>query len=282
MHLTLPDKTRLQLDRPVLVGVLNVTPDSFSDGGAFVDPGRAAERAHELVAEGADVIDVGGESTRPGARRVDETEQLRRVMPVMERLRTELSVPLSIDTTRCAVARAALEAGASIINDVSAGRDDPEMFDLAAERGAPIVLMHMLGEPATMQQDPSYGDVVSEVLEFLMNRAAEAERIGVEHDQIIVDPGIGFGKTAEHNLALLAGLGRFVATGYPVMLGASRKRFLGALARQKDPARRDVATAVTTALAVAAGVQIVRVHDVKINRQAADVAHAVRIVAWRR
>lgn len=281
MHLTLPDQSRLSLDRPVIIGVLNITPDSFSDGGAFVDFERALDHALRMEAQGADVIEVGGESTRPGAEAVDAAEQVRRIVPVMERLRRELRVPLSVDTRSAAVAGAALDAGASILNDVSAGRDDPGdpgdpgMFDLAARRGAPVILMHMLGEPATMQHQPVYGDVVAEVRAFLLERAAAAELRGVPRGQIIIDPGIGFGKTAEHNLMLLSQIGRMVDTGYPVLLGASRKRFLGAIVHEEDPSRRDVATAATTALAVAAGVRLLRVHDVRANRHAADVAFAV-------
>jgi dihydropteroate synthase len=276
MHLTLPNGATLSLDRPVIVGVLNLTPDSFSDGGRFDTVESAVEHAQRMVGEGADVIEVGGESTRPGAQRVDVDEQLRRIVPAIRRLRDVLSVPLSIDTTRATVAEAALDAGASIVNDVSAGRDDPQMFAMSASRGVPVIVMHMRGEPATMQQDPVYEDVASEVRQFLLERAAAARSAGVPRDQIVIDPGIGFGKTSQHNLTLLAQLDRLVDSGYPVMLGASRKRFLGAIVKENEPARRDAATAATTALAVAAGVRMLRVHDVRINRHAADVASAVR------
>ena len=275
MHLTLPDHSTLSLERPVIFGVLNITPDSFSDGGRFDDIDRAVAHGRHMVAEGGDVIDIGGESTRPGSLPVNAAEQVRRVLPVIECLRSEVRVPLSIDTRSAVVAQAAIEAGASIINDISAGRDDPAMFELAARRSAPLVLMHMHGTPQTMQENPTYGDVMAEILQFLLERAAAARAAGVPQGQIILDPGIGFGKTAEHNLTLLANLSRFVDSGYPVMLGASRKRFLGTIVGEEEPRHRDIATAATTAIAVAAGVRMLRVHDVRINRQAADVAFAI-------
>ena len=274
--LKFPDGSELSLDRPAIVGVLNVTPDSFSDGGAHQQVDAAVEHARRLAEDGADVIDIGGESTRPGARRIPAAEQLRRIVPVIESLRAAgLRVPLSVDTTLGTVARAALDAGASMVNDISAGREDSDIFAMVAQRGAPMVLMHMRGQPATMQQSPQYEDVVSEVLEFLLSRIAAAEAAGVPGGQIIIDPGIGFGKTHDHNLSLLANLHRFVETGYPVMLGASRKRFLGTITGEAEPIRRDTATAATTALGVAAGVRLLRVHEVRMNRQAADVAFAI-------
>ncbi len=263
--------------------MLNVTPDSFSDGGLYSDVEAAVAHGLAMADEGADVIDVGGESTRPGAARVDAAEQRRRVIGVISRLRAALDrdhpdVLISIDTTRSAVAEAALDAGASILNDVSAGRDDPGMLDLAAARRAPIVLMHMLGSPATMQDDPRYDDVVTEVCSFLVERAGAAERAGVPREQVVVDPGIGFGKTGPHNLALLAALDRLVELGHPVLLGTSRKRFIAAIAAASvvRPPDRVGGTCATTALGVAAGVHLFRVHDVAANRQAADVAFAVR------
>jgi dihydropteroate synthase len=277
MHLLLPDNKRLDLARPVIVGVLNLTPDSFSDGGRFdpADPGRAVETAAAMVAAGADAIDVGGESTRPGAGRIDADEQARRVMPALERIAAELETLISIDTTRAAVAERALDAGAAIVNDVSAGRDDDRLLPLVADRGAAVILMHMRGEPATMQHHPNYEDPVGEVRDFLLERARVAESHGVDRRRIVIDPGIGFGKTTEHNLALLGGLDELVATGLPVMLGASRKRFLGQLAGVEAPEQRATATAATTAVGVMAGVSIFRVHDVAPNRQAADVTHAI-------
>ncbi len=280
MHLNLANYQRLDLDRPRIVGILNVTPDSFSDGGLYADVNHAVRRAAEMVAQGADVIDIGGESTRPGSQRTGADEQLRRVLPIIRRLTAELpgvpGAPLSIDTTLAAVASAAIDAGASIINDTSAGLDDPTMLPLAAARRVPIILMHRQGEPATMQNNPQYRDVVTEVADFLRQRAEAAIAAGVPRESIILDPGIGFGKTAEHNWTLLANLNRFVALGFPVMLGTSRKKFLGDLVNSADSRDRAPATAATTALAVAAGVKLFRVHDIPLNRQAADVAWAMR------
>jgi dihydropteroate synthase len=271
-------KQRLADPRPIIMGILNTTPDSFSDGGRFDDPGLAVAHAARLVEEGADIIDVGGESTRPGAEPVGEAEQIARVIPVIEALRRGLpaSLLVSIDTTRAAVASAALDAGADFINDVSAGRDDPAMFALAARRRAPMVLMHMQGTPKTMQDAPHYADAVSEILAFLLERAAAAQAAGIPGERILLDPGIGFGKRREDNLRLMAGLQRFVATGYPVLLGTSRKRFMGAICHETRPERLVAATVATTALGVMAGVRVFRVHDVRENRQAADVTHAIR------
>jgi dihydropteroate synthase len=267
-------------DRPQIMGILNVTPDSFSDGGRHAHVDAAVEHARRMIAEGADVIDVGGESTRPGAARIDVQEQIRRTADVVERV-VKLVGVVSIDTTRAAVAEAAIDRGATIINDVSAGREDEAMFDLAAKRGVAIVLMHMLGEPATMQKDPVYRDVVGEIEAFLLERAKAAQAAGIERGRIMIDPGIGFGKTREHNLTLMANLGRFVATGYPVLLGASRKRFMGSICTPvgggpPKPAELVGATCAATAIGVAAGVAMVRVHDVRANRQAADVAWAIK------
>jgi dihydropteroate synthase len=282
MELRLPDGRRLVLDRPRIVGILNITPDSFSDGGRHASVDAAVAHAGRMLSEGADVLDIGGESTRPGAARIDAAEQIARVTPVIRQIARTASATgppiVSIDTTRAAVARAALDEGATILNDVSAGRDDPGMFELAAQHGAPIILMHMQGEPATMQLSPRYEDVVREVRDFLLQRAAAAEAAGVPRSQVVLDPGIGFGKTLEHNLALLASLKDLVATGYAVMLGASRKRFLGVLAGGRaadDAGHRLGGTAACTALGVAAGVHLFRVHDVTDNRQAALVAQAV-------
>lgn len=265
----------LSLTRPVIVGILNLTPDSFSDGGQYADADAALKQVEAMLAEGADFIDVGGESTRPGAQRIDQTEQIDRTAPVIERLAARFDAPISIDTTRAAVAEAALVAGATIINDVAAGREDERQFTLAAERGVGMILMHMQGQPGNMQQEPTYNDVVDEVRDFLLERAKAAEQAGVPHDAIVLDPGIGFGKTFDHNLQLLANLDRFVDTGYAVMLGTSRKRFLGQITGCDDPTDRVAATAATTALGVQAGVRIFRVHDVTANRHAADVTHAV-------
>jgi dihydropteroate synthase len=268
---------RLSGDAPLLMGILNVTPDSFSDGGRHATLEAALRQAERLLAEGADILDVGGESTRPGSEPVDATEQMRRVQPVVAAIRGAWpECCISVDTTRAAVAQAALDVGADLVNDVSAGRDDAGMFALVAARGAPIALMHMLGAPKTMQDKPYYEDVVGEVLAFLLERAAAARGAGVPENHIIIDPGIGFGKRKQDNLDLLANLDRFAATGYPVLLGASRKRFMGAICREMEPTALIPATVATTVLGVMAGAKIFRVHDVRENRQAADIATAVR------
>jgi dihydropteroate synthase len=256
----------------LVMGVVNATPDSFSDGGRFEGPEAAAEAARRMAAEGAAIVDVGGESTRPGAAPLDEETELLRVVPVLERLRGEL--PLSIDTRRAGVARRALDLGAVLVNDVTAGRD-PEMLPLVAARRAGIVLMHMRGDPGTMQESPSYRDVAREVEDFLLARAEDAAAAGVPRDRILVDPGIGFGKRLEHNLALLAALPRLAAHGWPVVVGVSRKRFLGDLTGRALHERRDGTTAAV-ALAAFHGAAVVRVHDVPPARDAALVARAYR------
>lgn len=263
--------------RPLLMGILNVTPDSFSDGGLYANTQQAVERALVMRAEGADIIDIGGESSRPGSMPVPVAEQIRRVVPVIEQL-TNLpeEIPLvSVDTTSGEVAAAALAAGAHIINDISAG-SDPSLLRAVSNSGAGLVLMHMQGEPATMQDAPSYDDVVGEVQDFLVSRAELAQKAGVPRHRIAIDPGIGFGKKRVHNLELIGGLKSFVETGYAVLLGTSRKRFMGAICEETDPAELVGATCATTAMGVSAGVSVFRVHDVKANRQAADVAWAVR------
>ena len=268
------------MDKPLLMGVLNVTPDSFSDGGLHRAPEAAQAQALKMAAEGADIIDIGGESTRPGAARTPAEEQLRRVVPVLEGLReAAVEQRLSIDTTSARVAAEALDLGATMVNDISAGRDDPAMFKLIAAAKVPCVLMHMQGEPATMQKQPRYDDVVEEIRAFLLARARAAQDAGVEAGRVIIDPGIGFGKTRQDNLALIAGLGRFTDSGYPVLLGASRKRFMGAICEVEHYRELVGATCATTALGALAGVSIFRVHDVKENRQALDVAWAIRNAA---
>lgn len=260
--------------RAVVVGVLNVTPDSFSDGGDFYDPAAAVAQALCMVAEGADIIDVGAESTRPGSERVSAADQIRRLEPVLPEA-AKLDVTVSIDTTLAEVARFALDAGAEMVNDVSAGRDDGELLPLAGRRGAPVVLMHMLGAPKTMQADPSYDDVVAEVRDFLAERLAAAEDAGVPRERCIVDPGIGFGKRLEHNLALLAGVGVLGELGAAVMVGPSRKRFIGELTGQGDPQQRLGGTIAACLLARANGATIFRVHDVGETVQALAVAGAI-------
>ena len=264
--------------KPLLMGVLNVTPDSFSDGGLHHDRNTAVARAREMVELGADIIDIGGESTRPGADRVSEEEQLKRVIPVIRQLQQELpaELPISIDTTSTLVAGAALEQGATVVNDISAGRDDPGMFSLVAEAGTPYIIMHMQGTPRTMQDNPRYDDAVAEIRSFLLERAAAAEEAGVRQDNLVIDPGIGFGKSKRDNLDIIINLESFTATGYKVMLGASRKRFMGSICDITEYSELVGATCATTAIGVFAGVQILRVHDIKENRQALDVAWALR------
>ena len=268
---------QLNYSKPLLMGVLNVTPDSFSDGGMYPSSKDAMARGVEMVEQGADIIDIGGESTRPGSERVDAKEQKRRVIDVIAGLRKELAehTHISIDTTLSEVAKAALEAGATMLNDISAGREDESLIQLAAEYDVPICLMHMQGTPGTMQDNPIYENVTHEICDFLQQRAKHAERIGVNKDNIILDPGIGFGKRTQHNLEILRNLAKITDLGYPVLLGTSRKRFMGDLAREENPTRRMPATCATTALGVIAGVKIFRVHDVWQNRQALDVAWAI-------
>jgi dihydropteroate synthase len=257
--------------RPALVmGVVNVTPDSFSDGGQFFDAASAVEHAEELVREGADIVDVGGESTRPGAAPVDEAEEMRRVIPVIEKLAGRVKAPISIDTMKPGVARAALQAGASLVNDVAANREDDVMWRLVAETGAGYVAVHMRGQPATMHLDPVYTDVAREVEDFFIERLKRLNGAGVSADQVVLDVGIGFGKTLEHNLQLLAGLGRFTRLGRPIVLGVSRKSFIGKISGSPENERLPGALACTV-LAAEAGVQLFRTHDV------AETAHALRM-----
>ena len=264
--------------RPLLMGVLNVTPDSFSDGGLHQDLTSAVAHAHEMVVQGAEMIDIGGESTRPGADRVPVEEQLGRVIPVISQLRQELpaDVPIGIDTTSTIVAGAALEQGAAIVNDISAGQDDPGMFRLVAEAGVPYIIMHMQGTPRTMQDNPLYTDVIAEIKSFLLERAALARDAGVKRENLVIDPGIGFGKSKHDNLDIIMNLNKFTAAGYKVMLGASRKRFMGSICDITEYSELVGATCATTAIGVFAGVDIFRVHDIKENRQALDVAWALR------
>jgi dihydropteroate synthase len=264
-------------DEPQIMGILNVTPDSFSDGGLHANIDAALLQAEKMLAEGANIIDVGGESTRPGSEPVSEQEQINRVLPVIQALhQTDPTLCISIDTTRKAVAEVACKAGASMINDISAGIADPDMLDMVANNAWPIILMHMQGTPKTMQENPFYIDVVSEVISALQQRIYAALKAGVKPENIAIDPGIGFGKRKQDNLELLAHLKRFVDLGYPVLLGTSRKRFMGGILNVTEPGELVTATAVTTALGVMAGVQMFRVHDVKANRQAADVAWAIK------
>ena len=264
---------------PVLVGILNVTPDSFSDGGDFFDPEAAAHRAAIMMDEGAHVVDVGGESTRPGSAPVSPDEEASRVVPVIERLISDRpDAAVSIDTYRATTAEAALRAGASIVNDVTALRGDPGMAALVAEAGCPVFLMHMKGEPKTMQLEPRYGDVVREVRDFLAERAEFAVSAGVKPENVVVDPGIGFGKNLDHNLTLLRDLDAIVDLGFPVLVGASRKRFLGSITGVEAANERDFGTVATTLLAYERGASLFRVHNVRANREALAVAEAIRSV----
>ena len=261
------------MTRPLrIMGVLNVTPDSFSDGGEWFDYEAAVVHGRELVAQGAAILDVGGESTRPGADPVPADEELRRVVPVVEALAN--AATLSVDTSKVTVARAALDAGATYVNDVTAFRAEPAMASLVAERGCECCLMHMLGEPRTMQDDPRYDDVVDDIKAFLSERAAFAVGEGIAEERIAVDPGIGFGKTIDHNLELLRRLDEIVALGFEVVIGTSRKSFLGRLTGRDDPHDRVAATVATTVLALERGAAVFRVHDVAPTKDALTVATA--------
>jgi dihydropteroate synthase len=261
------------MEPPVLMGVVNVTPDSFSDGGLYLDADDAVAHGERLAGEGADIVDVGGESTRPGSAPVSEDEELRRVLPVVERLAGS-PARISIDTTKAGVARAALRAGATFVNDVSAFRFQPELASVVAEAGAECCVMHMLGEPRTMQDDPRYDDVVSEVKAFLEQRLGFAVAQGVPEERVWLDPGIGFGKTVEHNLELLRRLHEIVAIGRPVVVGTSRKSFLGRLTGGRPEGERLPGTIATSVLAFERGATVFRVHDVAEVRDALTVAAA--------
>ena len=264
--------------KPLIMGILNVTPDSFSDGGHFNNITSALMQAEKMLNDGVDIIDIGGESTRPYSISVSSGEQVQRVIPIIKAIRTQLSstVQISIDTQLSTVAKLALAEGANIINDISAGHNDPNILNVAVDYDCPIILMHIKGTPQTMQDNPSYDNVVSDVLTSLYISAERAKQAGIKQDKIILDPGIGFGKTIEHNLKLLGHLKQFVETGYPVLLGTSRKKFLNTITATKKPEDLALATSITTALAVMAGVKVLRVHDVKENRQALDIAWAIK------
>jgi dihydropteroate synthase len=259
----------------IVMGILNVTPDSFSDGGDFLDTQKAIEHGLEMAQQGAAIIDIGAESTRPGSKAVSAKEQLERVIPVIEKLAAKVKIPISIDSKDCQVVKAALDAGASIINDITALSDE-RTANLAAEKKTPVILMHMQNSPATMQIEPEYKNVVKEVLDYLLKRAAAAQKAGIEKEKIFIDPGIGFGKTLQHNLALLQNLDVFVNSGYRVLLGTSRKKFIAALTGRESPKERIFGTAATVALAAAAGVSIVRVHDVAAMTDVVKVANKLR------
>jgi len=259
----------------LVMGILNVTPDSFSDGGDFLDTEKAVARGLEMQEQGAAIIDIGAESTRPGSKAVSSQEQIKRAIPVIEKLAAKVKIPISIDSRDYEVTRAAVNAGASIINDITAIADK-RTASLAAGKKLPVILMHMQGSPETMQKEPYYKNVVQEVLEYLLTRAKAAENAGIEKEKIFIDPGIGFGKTLEHNIALLKNISVFVNSGYRVLLGTSRKKFIALLTGRETPKERLFGTAATVALAAAAGVSIVRVHDVA---EMADVVRVAQVFA---
>jgi dihydropteroate synthase len=269
---------RAPLRDPVLMGIVNVTPDSFSDGGQWLDPAAAIAHGLDLAREGATILDIGGESTRPGAHSVSAAEELRRVVPVLEGLR-DAPARLSIDTTKTVVAEAALDAGADIVNDVTALRGDPELAALVADRGATVCLMHMLGEPRTMQDDPRYDDVVTDIKAFLAERTEAAIAAGIAEERIWLDPGIGFGKTVDHNLTLLRRLDELTELGRPLVIGTSRKGFLGRITG-RDPSERLAGTIATNVLALAGGAEVFRVHDVAPLADALKVAAATLRGRW--
>ncbi len=275
-HLELPGRREWRLgDGPAIMGILNVTPDSFSDGGRHLDPEHAIEHGVRLVEEGADVIDVGGESTRPGSSPVSADEEIRRVRPVVAGLRKRIDCPISIDTSKAEVARVALDEGADIVNDVTALAGDPEMAALVRERGVPAVLMHMRGRPATMQDDPRYVDPVAEILRYLARRLVELRELGIDPQRTIIDPGIGFGKRSGDNLELIRGINEFRSLGRPVLIGVSRKSFLGKLLG-RSVEEREAGTLVANTYCALAGVAILRTHDVRNAREMKKLLAALR------
>ena len=261
--------------RTHVMGVINVTPDSFSDGGQFLEKDRAVEQALQLAGDGADLIDIGGESTRPYSKGISADEEMNRVIPVIEALKKELRIPISIDTLKAQVAREALRSGASMVNDISALRLDPEMASVVAQAGVPVILMHMKGTTADMQVAPTYGDVASEIITFLRSVMDQAVRSGVRRDRIIVDPGIGFGKSFDHNLEILKELGRLQCLEAPILVGSSRKAFIGRILDKKVH-ERDTGTMATVAAAVMNGAHIVRVHNVKQAVETVRVIDAIK------
>ncbi|MFO8125208.1 dihydropteroate synthase [Yoonia sp.] len=270
-----PPVAGVAMTDPRIMGILNVTPDSFSDGGQFDAPERALDHALAMQNEGADIIDVGGESTRPGAAEVPIAEEIARTAPIIAAIRARSDVPISIDTRKAQVATAALEAGATLINDVAAFTFDPKLADVAAKAKVPVCLMHAKGTPETMQNDPSYEDVLLDVYDFLSSRVDAVVASGVPRDQVVVDPGIGFGKTLEHNLSLLRGIAMFHGLGCPILLGASRKRFIGTIGGGKDASDRVSGSVAIALFAARRGVQILRVHDIFATKQALDLEWAI-------
>lgn len=259
-----------------IMGILNVTPDSFSDGGLYFDESRAVDRARQMAADGADIIDIGGLSTRPGSEPVTVEEEIGRTVPVIEAIAAGMDVPISIDTYRAEVARAALGAGAAMVNDISGLRFDPEMSSLVAEHGVPVVLMHIKGTPRDMQKDPAYEALIPEIMDYLRESIRIAEEAGVARDMIVVDPGIGFGKTFDHNLEILNRLEEFTMLEKPVLVGPSRKAFIGEILGGIPPAERVIGTAAAVCAAVLGGASIVRVHDVKEMADVVRVTDSIR------
>ncbi len=270
---------KLHSNKPLIMGILNLTPDSFSDGGRFNNTDKALAHAALMADQGADIIDIGGESTRPGSTSVTPEQQIERIIPAIELISRELNgrCAISVDTTSSQVAHAAIQAGASIINDISAASEDPQILKLAAQTQACLCLMHMQGTPETMQDNPVYANVVEDIIHYLKQHIAIAIDAGVKPQQIIIDPGIGFGKRRIDNLQLLANLDQFVSLGYPVLLGTSRKRFMGTMLENPTQQQLAIATATTTALGIMAGVNIFRVHDIQENRIAADTANGIKL-----
>lgn len=258
----------LGMDRPKVMGILNVTPDSFSDGGRFNSVEAGVEQSRRMISDGADILDVGGESTRPGAVEVGVEDEIDRTQPVIAAIRAESTVPISIDTRKAAVGQEALDAGADLVNDVAAFSFDPELAQVASKAGAPVCLMHAQGDPETMQQNPQYANVLLDVYDFLERKVDEAVAAGIPRENIIVDPGIGFGKTLEHNLILVKGLSLFHSLGCPVLLGVSRKRFIGTIGNAPEASDRAAGSVAVAMVGVSQGVQMLRVHDVRETAQA--------------
>lgn len=278
-NLKLGNNRQIELGRRTqIMGILNVTPDSFSDGGQFADFDKAVSHAFELISAGADILDIGGESTRPGSDPAPLAVELKRVIPVIRAIREKSDIPISIDTCKAEVGRQALAAGADIINDISSLQFEPELAEVAAQTGAPVILMHMLGVPRTMQKNPVYSSLISEMIAFLEERIRFAMSKGIDRGQIVIDPGIGFGKTVNHNLAIIRNLDAFACIGRPVLLALSRKRFIGSVLDRLE-GERELGTAVANSIGILAGAHIVRVHDVAFQREAVKMADAIRWAA---
>jgi len=275
--ITIRDKSFVWGKQTYLMGVLNITPDSFSDGGDYNDLEAAFQRASALVEAGADILDVGGQSTRPGAKQISSEAELERVIPIIKRIRKHLNVPISVDTTRAEIAQQAVQAGADLVNDISGGTFDAAMLTTVAELEVPIILMHIRGTPETMQQLTDYEDLVGDIIAVLRERIAAAEKAGIARSRLLIDPGIGFGKTAEQNLELLRQLDQFQSLGVPILVGTSRKSFIGKILKQDDPKQRVWGTASTCCAAIAQGADLLRVHDLPEMWEVSRVADAI----WR-